>query len=353
MPSANSLQPLYYYDHFYQMVDFILRTHGNILTQKEQSFIEDFRTLDLQAQCLYIRMYNRTKPIFHLNDLLYDEIGTCDAVEELMGNGYLRKLNENDYHALLSIFTKPKLLELSKLHQMANIKSSWSKANIAAYFYDHLSFHDFISTLTDLHYYLPLRLDHIERFKTWWKPKFDTGLFPRTASFAVDQTYVIIDVETTGTRSPLGRVTEIGAVKVQNGQIIDEWSSLINPQAHIPPFITDITGISNDMVKHAPLFHEIADELESFMKDAVFVAHNVNFDYGFISAELKRMGRSLKMPRICTVSSMRQYYPGHGSYSLASLCKEYAIPLTTHHRALCDAQAAAQLLLLVNEKVAS
>lgn len=171
-------------------------------------------------------------------------------------------------------------------------------------------------------------------------------------SWAVDpeQTYVVVDVETTGGRPGLHRVTEIGAVKVKNGQIIDEWSSLINPQRSIPANITRITGISQDMVANAPVFAEVADSFAAFMGSAIFAAHNVNFDYGFISAEFEMIDRRFRHPKICTCSSMRKLYPGHASYSLKNLCREFHIDLKSHHRALCDAKAAAELLFLVNEK---
>ena len=348
-PHIDALQPLYYYDHFHQMMDVAMRLHASILTVDEVEFIGSFKNLDVSSQCLYIRMYNRTRPVFHFNDLLYDEIGTCDAIEELIEHGYLRKVQHDDYADLLSCFSKAKLIELSKLHKF-DIKSSWLKSKITNHFKDHLSFTDFMAALDDLHYYVPLRINQIQRFKEWWKPNFNSLAYDIYAPLQPDEIYVVIDVETTGMSTPLGRVTEIGAVKIQNGKIIGEWSSLINPDTHIPAFITGITGISNDMVKDAPRFHEIAEELEIFMGDSIFVAHNVNFDYGFISSEFQRVGRYLKKQKLCTVSSMREYYPGHGSYSLANLCKEYAIPLTHHHRALCDAHASAHLLLMINEK---
>ena len=165
-----------------------------------------------------------------------------------------------------------------------------------------------------------------------------------------EQTYVVIDVETTGGRAPHDRVTEIGAVKVRGGEIVAEWQSLINPQRRIPAFITDLTGISNEMVSDAPCFRDIADELEAFLGDAVFVAHNVNFDYGFVSSEYKRLERRFTRPKLCTCASMRRYYPGHASYGLAAMSRAFSIDLKNHHRALADARAAAQLLLLVNEK---
>ncbi len=165
-----------------------------------------------------------------------------------------------------------------------------------------------------------------------------------------DQVYVVVDVETTGGRPPNDRVTEIGAVKIQHGEIIGEWSSLINPEKRIPHFITQLTGISNDMVRDAPVFADIADAFAAFMEGAIFVAHNAGFDHGFIASEFRRLERRFRHPKLCTVSSMRKYYPGYASYGLANLCREFDIELVNHHRALADARAAAVLLNLVNAK---
>lgn len=165
-----------------------------------------------------------------------------------------------------------------------------------------------------------------------------------------NQTYVVVDVETTGGKPGLHRVTEIGAVKVKGGKVIDEWSSLINPQRSIPPNITRITGITHEMVANAPIFAEVAESFATFMGDAIFAAHNVNFDYGFISAEFQMIDQHFRHPKICTCASMRKLYPGHPSYSLKNLCRDFHIELKSHHRALCDAKAAAELLFLVNEK---
>ncbi|MBT8092839.1 MAG: VRR-NUC domain-containing protein [Gammaproteobacteria bacterium] len=164
------------------------------------------------------------------------------------------------------------------------------------------------------------------------------------------QVYVVVDVETTGGRGDSHRVTEIGAVKLQDGEIIDRFQTLLNPQRLIPANITRLTGISPAMVANAPYFPDIADEFLEFMTDAIFVAHNVEFDYGFISREYRRIGRSFRFPKLCTCASMRKLYPGYRSYSLAALCQHFDIKLKHHHRALCDAEAAAELLLLVNEK---
>ena len=168
-----------------------------------------------------------------------------------------------------------------------------------------------------------------------------------------DQAYVVVDVETTGGRGDQHRVTEIGAVKVRNGAVVDRFQTLLNPQRTIPAGITRLTGISEAMVADAPIFADVADDLEAFMQDTIFVAHNVDFDYGFIAREFKRLGRPIRYPKLCTCASMRKLYPGHRSYSLAALCENYGIELRQHHRALCDAEAAAELLLLINEKRAS
>ena len=164
------------------------------------------------------------------------------------------------------------------------------------------------------------------------------------------QVYVVVDVETTGGRAGLHRLTEIGAVKLQGDEVIDEWQSLINPDRTIPAKITRLTGITQEMVSSAPFFHEIADSFSAFMGEAIFAAHHVNFDYGFISSEFRRMKNRFRHPKICTCSSMRKLYPGYRSYSLKNLCREFEIELKNHHRALCDAKAAAELLKLINIK---
>ena len=165
-----------------------------------------------------------------------------------------------------------------------------------------------------------------------------------------EQDYVVVDVETTGGNSQWNRVTEIGAVKVRNGEVIEEWSSLINPQRRIPGMITQLTGITDEMVANAPTFDVIADEFRGFVEGAVFVAHRAKFDYGFIRSEYQRIEQNFSCPTLCTVVETKRHFPGLASYGLANLCREFSIPLTSHHRALCDAQATAQILHRINEK---
>ena len=180
----------------------------------------------------------------------------------------------------------------------------------------------------------------------------------RSAGFIVDitqvqwavdplQKYAVVDIETTGSGKGLHAITEIAVVTVQNGEVINQWSSLINPQRHIPAYITKLTGIHDHMVKNAPIFSEVAEELSEQLKDAIFVAHNVGFDYGFIREAYAELGQSFKRPKICTVQASRKSFPKLKSYSLGNLASYFDLDLKTAHRALSDAKATAQLLCLI------
>lgn len=195
-----------------------------------------------------------------------------------------------------------------------------------------------------------IRRNQLIRIQQLQKAGFKTSITRVDWVIDPNQIYVVVDVETTGGSAGLHRVTEIGAVKLQGGEVIDEWQSLINPERSIPANITRLTGITQEMVSSAPFFHEIADSFSEFMGEAIFAAHNVNFDYGFISSEFRNINRRFRHPKICTCSSMRKLYPGYRSYSLKNLCREFNIELKSHHRALCDAKAAAELLKLINIK---
>jgi DNA polymerase-3 subunit epsilon len=168
-----------------------------------------------------------------------------------------------------------------------------------------------------------------------------------------DQSYVVVDIETTGRRGGSNRITEIGAVRMRGDKIIDTWHHLINPGRSIPASITRLTGIEDSMLVNAPRFAEIADSLSQYSEGCIFVAHNARFDYGFICDEFRRLDQSFHRPTYCTVSGMRRWYPGLPSYSLGNLCRELDISLEQHHRALCDARAAAELLVLINKRRAA
>jgi DNA polymerase-3 subunit epsilon len=159
--------------------------------------------------------------------------------------------------------------------------------------------------------------------------------------------YAVVDIETTGGFASGNAITEI-SVLVHDGQdIIKRFETLINPEMDIPPYIEALTGISNDMVKDAPRFKEVADELYELLLDKVFVAHNVNFDFSFIKHHLSLSGYELNAQKLCTVRLSRKLLPGHGSYSLGKLCAALGIPVHNRHRAGGDAEATAILLGLL------
>lgn len=195
-----------------------------------------------------------------------------------------------------------------------------------------------------------LRRNQLTRIRQLTSAGFPVRIVKVVWAVDPDQPYAVVDVETTGGRPGLHRLTEIGAVKIIGGEVVDEFQTLLNPQRSIPPHITRITNITNEMVAGAPRFGDVAERFREFMGDAIFAAHNVNFDYGFISAEYEMIDQRFRHPKICTCASMRRFYPGYRSYSLKNLCREFDIDLKSHHRALCDAKAAAELLKLINEK---
>ena len=162
-----------------------------------------------------------------------------------------------------------------------------------------------------------------------------------------NRVYSVVDIETTGGLKGGNRITEIGIVKVQHGKVIDTWTSLVNPERHIPGFITSLTGISDSMVYNAPVFADIVKPLLDKLAGSIFVAHNVNFDYGFIKKECEMAGHFFKMPKMCTVVESRKAFKGLKSYSLGNLSAHFNLNLTSHHRALADATATAELLLLI------
>ncbi|MGK0387090.1 MAG: DNA polymerase-3 subunit epsilon [Patiriisocius sp.] len=157
-----------------------------------------------------------------------------------------------------------------------------------------------------------------------------------------DLTFAIIDVETTGGVSK-GRMTEVCIILIKNGVRIDTFSSLINPECLIPHTITALTGIDNNLVASAPIFSEIAQEINEFTKDTVFVAHNVNFDFGFFKKEFAAVGIAYSRKKLCTVRLSRKLIPGLPSYSLGRLTRSVGIQLTGAHRAEADTIATVKL----------
>jgi DNA polymerase-3 subunit epsilon len=155
--------------------------------------------------------------------------------------------------------------------------------------------------------------------------------------------FAVVDIETTGNGPKGQKITEISALIFDGKKIIDEFTSLVNPEQNIPAFITNLTGITNAMVRNAPKFYDIAKKVEEITKGTIFVAHNVNFDYNIIHAEFKSLGFDFKRKKLCTVRLTRKIIPGLPSYSLGNICTSENIPINGRHRAKGDAEATAEL----------
>lgn len=150
---------------------------------------------------------------------------------------------------------------------------------------------------------------------------------------------VFVDIETTGGGYRSSRVLEVAAIRYEEGDVVDEFTSLVNPQERIPSFITGITGITDDDVEDAPTFQEIAGPLMKVMEGAVFVAHNVNFDYSFIKSEYGRLGLPFSMKKLCTVRLSRRLYAHEKGHSLEKIIHRHNVPFKNRHRAYDDAKA--------------
>jgi DNA polymerase-3 subunit epsilon len=159
--------------------------------------------------------------------------------------------------------------------------------------------------------------------------------------------YAVVDIETTGGTLQKSRITEIAILVYDGDKIVNEFNSLVNPQETLNPFITKLTGISQEMVDSAPLFEEIADEVLKTFVDTVFVAHNVNYDYSIIKYEFERLDYNFSLPKYCTVRLARKFLPGFKSYSLGRLSSDLGIEINGRHRARGDAEATVKVLGLI------
>lgn len=164
--------------------------------------------------------------------------------------------------------------------------------------------------------------------------------------------FAIVDIETTGGNPEVNKITDIALLIHDGEKLINQFSTLINPERPIPPLITDLTGITNEMVQDAPKFCEVADHIMELTKDTVFVAHNSRFDYSFLKEEFKNLGLHFYRKQLCTVRLSRKLMPGIPSYSLGNLCEHVNITIEQRHRALGDAMATVKLfeLLLARDK---
>ena len=158
-----------------------------------------------------------------------------------------------------------------------------------------------------------------------------------------DVKFAITDIETTGSGIRGNKITEICVIIVQNEQVINRYSTLVNPSQSIPLYIESLTGINDNMVSNAPHFSEVAEEIDRITQDCVFVAHNVNFDYNILRAEFTNIGMEFKRKRLCTVRLTKKLIPGLFSYSLGNICTSINIPHVDRHRAGGDCEATVTL----------
>lgn len=150
---------------------------------------------------------------------------------------------------------------------------------------------------------------------------------------------VFVDIETNGGSGERGRITEIALIRVEDGEVVEEYSSLVNPGSPIPYWITRLTGITNADAADAPYFDEIASEVHRMLDGAIFVAHNVRFDFSFIKRQLEALGYTFRPKLFCTVRMSRRLYPEHSGHSLEKIIARHRIATTARHRAMADAQA--------------
>ncbi len=169
----------------------------------------------------------------------------------------------------------------------------------------------------------------------------------------LDGDIACVDLETTGGHPLLHRVIEIGIVTLRGGEVVEEWSSLVNPGGHIPRGISAFTGITDEMVADAPRFADLREEVLARLEGRLFVAHNARFDYGFLRNEFRRLGVRFKSPVLCTVKLSRRMDAGERGHSLDAVMARHGIECAARHRALGDAQVLARFLPILRRRHAA
>ncbi|TQI71445.1 DNA polymerase-3 subunit epsilon [Gramella sp. Hel_I_59] len=162
--------------------------------------------------------------------------------------------------------------------------------------------------------------------------------------------YAILDIETTGGKYNEEGITEIAIYKFDGLKVVDQFISLVNPEQPIQPFVVNLTGINNDMLRNAPKFYEVAKRIVEITKDCILVAHNAKFDYRILRTEFRRLGFEYERQSLCTVELSQKLIPGQPSYSLGKLVRSLGIPLSDRHRASGDAQATIKLFKMLLAK---
>ncbi len=165
--------------------------------------------------------------------------------------------------------------------------------------------------------------------------------------------YAIIDVETTGGSPSMDRIIEVAVFVYDGEKVLDSFSTLLNPKRLIDPYVTKLTGITQEMVNDAPSFEDVHERLLEMTHEAIFVAHNVKFDFGMVRQEFKRLGIDFNRRQLDTVNLSRRVVPGFNSYSLGNICDSLGIEINARHRAYGDAEATVKLLEAILAKPSS
>lgn len=162
---------------------------------------------------------------------------------------------------------------------------------------------------------------------------------------SLDSSYIVFDIETTGLSAENDKITEIGAVKVLNGEVVDTFSTFVNPEVHIPSKITQLTGITDEMVADAPKIEDILPEFLEFCEGSVLVAHNASFDVGFIRVNARRLNIDFEFTVLDTLQLARKMFPELKSHKLNIVANHLEVRLDNHHRAVDDSKATAEIFI--------
>jgi len=162
--------------------------------------------------------------------------------------------------------------------------------------------------------------------------------------------FAIVDVETTGGSPFFHRVIEIGILRVEKGEVVRTYNTLVNPEQPIPEFISEMTHITDADVATAPLFEDIKDDILEMFEDAIFVAHNSNFDYGFLKGEFARHERGFTMDQLCTVRLSRALFSRFKRHNLSELIERFNFDCANRHRAFDDAKVLWDFLQMLPSK---
>ncbi|CUA97159.1 exonuclease domain-containing protein [Thiomonas bhubaneswarensis] len=165
--------------------------------------------------------------------------------------------------------------------------------------------------------------------------------------------YVLLDLETTGAHPVHDRITEVAAMRIEGGEVVAKWSRLIDPGQRIPPFIQQLTGITDSMVAGAPNFGAVLPELLTLLDGAVLVAHNVRFDHGFLKQAAAREGVDLRVKTLCTVRLSRKLYPQARGHGLDAIMRRHGLHTTARHRAMGDVELLHQWLAIAQTELGS